>query len=1152
LQPNSPVYTIPTSMRLTGLLDVAAIARSLSAIMRRHEALRTIFAVIDGQPVQVIAPAQALPLPLIDLQALPEAGREAMARRLASEEAQRPFDLERGPLLRASLLRLGAAEHMLLLNIHHIASDGWSGVVFMRELSILYAARLAGQPAVLPELPIQYADYAIWQREWLQGVEDEHQASPLQAQLAYWRARLAGLPVLHLPTDHPRPAITTFQGALHSFGLPPALGEGLLGLSRREGATLFMTLLAAWKLLLARYSGQDDIMVGTPIANRTRAETEPLIGFFVNTLVLRTDLAGNPSFREVLRRTRATCLEAYVHQDLPFEQVVEALQPTRDLSRNPLFQISFALQNTPGATLELPNITVHALDVDHTTAKFDLTLELTETAQGLAGRLEYRTDLFEAATIARMAVHLETLLHGIVANPAQRLADLPLLTEGERRQLLVDWNATAVGVRDQGSGVGGATVEASCIHQLFEAQAAQTPDMIALVFEDRQLTYRELNARANQLAHHLRALGVGPEVRVGLCMERSPELVIGIFGILKAGGAYVPLDPTYPPARLAFMLEDAQVRVLITHQRMDDGRWTMDDLGASDSPIVNRKSKIVNLSADWPIIAQQPPTCPASGVTPANLAYVIYTSGSTGRPKGVLIAQQNLVQSTWTRIRFYREPFSSFLLLSSVAFDSSVVGIFWPLCQGAQLVLPPEGEQRDVSQLAATIMRQRISHILSLPSLYALLLEQTDQLESLRMVSVAGEACPAALIRQHQARLPQTALFNEYGPTEGTVWSSVYDCRSADAHTSVPIGHPIANTQIYLLDAHLQPVPIGVPGELYIGGSGLARGYFARPDLTAARFVPNPFAGDKETSRQADKEREDVAATQDSSFVLRPSSFRLYKTGDLARYWPDGSIEYLGRLDQQVKLRGYRIELGEIELMLGRHPSVQETVVLAREDVPGDTRLVAYLVQRSGIGDQGPGSDDKETSRQADKENPNVSLSAPRLPIPDPRTLIPALRAFLKEWLPDYMVPTAFVLLESLPITPNGKVDRRALPAAGQAGSSSDGAFVAPRTALEEILAAFWAEVLRIEQVSIHDSFFDLGGQSLLATQVISRVRQAFQVKLTVSSLFMAPTVASLAGHMIADESQPGQMEKIARILKRVKGLSSEDMSKLLEQAKKR
>ncbi|MBW4546343.1 MAG: amino acid adenylation domain-containing protein [Symplocastrum torsivum CPER-KK1] len=1019
LEPNSPVYNEPFTIRFGGAIDVDALSKALNEIIKRHESLRERFITIDGQPVQVIDPPSTFNLAVVDLRQFPEDQREAEALRLAIRESKQLFDLTSGPLLRATLMQLADQDYRLFLTVHHIVIDGVSIYsVFVPELAALYEAFSTAKPSPLAELPIQYADFTLWQRQWLAG-------EILESQLNYWKQQLRGdLPVLQLPYDRPRPAVQTFRGARQCLTLSKDLTSSLKALSRQEGVTLFMTLLAAFKTLLYRYTEQEDIVVGTVSAGRNRPEIEGLIGFFLNTLVLRTDMSGSPSFRQLLGRVREITLGAYGHEDLPFEKLIQTLQPDRNLSHNPLFQVAFVLE-PPMPSLNC-GWTMSQLDIQTDTAKLDLTLELDERPEGIIGRFEYNTDLFDASTISRMIDHFQTLLEGIVADPDKRLWELPLLTVAQQQQLMALNNTKA-----------DYPLEA-CIHQLFEAQVERTPDAVAVVFEGEQLTYLQLNQRANQLAHHLQKLGVEPEMLVGICVERSLEMVVGLLGILKAGGAYLPLDPSYPQERLAFMLEDAQVSVLLTQQKL-----------VADLPEYGGHRFC--LDTEWEVLAQESEEKPLSSVTTDNLAYTIYTSGSTGKPKGVLVTHQNLVHSTSARISYYSEPVTSFLLLSSFAFDSSIAGIFWTLCQGGILVLPPAKFQQELLQLTKLIAQHHVSHLLSLPSLYNLILEQAEpqQLTCLRTVIVAGEPCSRELVEHHSKLLANTSLFNEYGPTEGTVWSSVYHCQPSGIRTQVPIGRPIANMQIYLLNKYLNPVPIGVPGEIHIGGAGIARGYLNRPELTNQKFIPNPFSDE-------------------------PGQ-RLYKTGDLARYLSDGNIEFLGRLDHQVKIRGFRIELGELESTLLQHPSVRETAVIAREDIPSDKRLVAYIV-----------------------------------PNPEQTPTIDGLRRFLKQKLPDYMVPSAFVLLNTLPLTPNGKVDRRALPVPDQSRPDQSVKFMAPRTSIEQQLADIWAEVLRLEQVGVHDNFFELGGHSLLATQVISRLRQAFGVELPVRALFEAPTVADL------------------------------------------
>jgi amino acid adenylation domain-containing protein len=1026
LAPDNPFYNIPTAIRLKGPLNVAALKQSLNEVVRRHEALRTTFATVDGQPMQVIAPTLTIDLSLVDLQQIADTEREAEAQRLATQEAQLAFNLTQGPLVRLTLLQLDREDHVMLLTMHHIVSDEWSIDLFWREMEVLYEAFSTGAPSPLPELPIQYADFAHWQRQWLQG-------EVYQKQLSYWREQLGGdLPTLTLPTDRPRPAIQAFRGAKQSLTIPKVISESLKVLSRQEGVTLFMTLLAAFKTLLYRYTGQEDILVGSPVANRNRTEIEGLIGFFVNTLVLRTNLADNPSFRELLGRVREMALGAYSHQDLPFEKLVEELQPERSLGYNPLFQAMFVLQDASTSVPEFPNLTASVMEVESSTSHFDLTLSMRETEQGLAALLEYNTDLFDAVTMTRMLGHLQTLLEGIIANPDLSLSHLPLLTEAERHQLLVEWNDTQADYPQD-----------LCAHQLFEAHAERTPEALAVVFastaarheEEQRLTYAELNRRANQLAHYLQTLGVGPEVCVGLCLERSPEMIVGLLGILKSGGAYVPLDPEYPEERLAFMMEDSQVPVLLTQQRL------VDSLPANGA-------RLVCLDTDWPVIARSNAENPVSGATSENLAYIIYTSGSTGTPKGVLLQHRGLVNFATAYVDILEVgPDSRWLQFSSISFDASLAEIFTALTAGGTLHLAARATLLSPVDLLDLLRRHAITAAILPPAMLAVL-PATD-LPQLQTLISAGEACSPQIVADWA---PGRRFYNGYGPTEATIGPTLYRIKSGDERAeNIPIGRPLANYQAYVLDPFLQSTPIGVPGELYLGGVGLARGYLNRPTLTAERFIPHPFSD-----------------TTDA---------RLYRTGDLTCYRSDGNIEFLGRIDHQVKIRGFRIELGEIETVLNQHPAMKEAVVIAREDTPGDKRLVAYIVPDS------------------------VHAAT-----------ISELRSFLKEKLPDYMVPSAFVKLDVFPLTPNGKVDRRALPKPDETRSELDEGYVAPRNEIETELVEIWEALLETRPIGVKDDFFDLGGHSLLAAQLAAQIERVFATNLPLVTLFQNPTIEELAG----------------------------------------
>jgi amino acid adenylation domain-containing protein/non-ribosomal peptide synthase protein (TIGR01720 family) len=1102
LDPDTPLYNIPDAVRMCGQLDSAALERSLNEVARRHETLRTTFPSVGGKPVAHIAPQLQLSLPITDLRGLADEERETEARRLIDEEARRPFNLARGPLVRAALLRLANDEHILLLTMHHIISDGWSTGVLVREVAELYAAFAAGRAAPLPELPIQYVDFAAWQRQWLQN-------ETLDAQLDYWRRRLDGATTaLELPTDRPRPAVQSPRGAHLMFALPAALSEQLNALSRQENATLFMTLLAAFQILLHRYSGQDDITVGTPIANRTRRDIEELIGCFINTLALRGDLSGAPTFRELLGRAHETALEAYAHQDVPFEMVVDAVQPERDLSRTPLFQAMFILQNTPVGPLALPGLTLQPLEIENSASTFDLTLTMEEGPNGLRGALEYCTDLFDASTAERMMRHFQILLEGITADPDRPIAHLPLFDQGELKQILVDWNATQVDFSGDWR-----------IHRLFEEQAARTPDAVAVILPpdvDRpraeQLTYAELNARANQLARYLHGLGVGPEALVGVCLERSLELIVAVLGVLKAGGAYLPLDPSYPAERLTMMLEDARPLVVLgdREQGTGDTRPTTEDERRKTNDgrrTTGRHRTWIDLNAAWDRIAQEADGNPAGGAAADDLAYVIYTSGSTGRPKGVMVTHHNVANAykAWESAYGLRSDTQRHLQMASFSFDVFSGDLARALCSGGALVLCPRDALLDPPRLYALMRQYQIDCAEFVPAVLRPLMQHLEEhalrLDFMRLL-VCGSDSWSVSEYQRLRNLcgPATRLINSYGLTETTIDSTYFEQNDRDLADDqlVPIGRPFANTQLYILDTALQPVPIGVPGELYIGGAGVARGYLNRPELTAERFVDCGLwivdCGSRHESLQ-----------NPQSTIQN----RVYKTGDRARYRPDGVVELLGRVDHQVKLRGFRIELGEIEAALGRHPAVQHAVALVHETATGSKRLVAYVVPTSD--DRRPTNDDRlTTTDQRRPTNDGRRTTDDRPLTPDPRPLIPDIRAFLRERLPDYMNPSAYVVLDSLPLTPNGKIDRKALPAPelehDEARTDDD----APRSAVEDVLAGIWANVLGLPRVGLHDNFFELGGDSILSIQVIAQANQA-GLRLTPRNLFQAPTVAELA-----------------------------------------
>jgi amino acid adenylation domain-containing protein/non-ribosomal peptide synthase protein (TIGR01720 family) len=1027
LEPGSALYNIALALRLRGPLNQGALDRTLREVVSRHEILRTRFEAVAGQPVQIVSPPTRVEVPLLDLAHLPVAEREAEVRRIAAAEGQQPFNLSQGPLLRVKLLRLGAEEHVLLCTMHHIISDGWSMGVLVREVSTLYATFSNGQPSPLPELPIQYADYAVWQREQLQG-------EALERQLSYWREQLSDAPqVLELPTDRPRHAVQNYHGAAESFILSRELTEQLKQLSRRQNVTLFMMLLAAFQTLLSRYGGQDDVLVGTPIANRTRRETEGLIGFFVNTLVLRTRFNSELSFVELLRQVREITLGAYAHQELPFEKLIDELQPERSLSHTPLFQVMFALQNTPEERVQLEGLELAIIESENETAKFELTLSMTEGVSGLAGTINYRTELFDASTIRRLSRHFEQLLKSIVSNPEQRVADLPILTEDDQR-LVSQVNDTRRSFQSN-----------QCAHQFFEHQAERSPDATALVFAEESMTYAELNRRANQLAHRLRSFGVGPEVPVGILMGRSFEMVIAILGVLKAGGAYVPLDPEYPRERLSFMLADAGVSMLLTQRRL---------IGRTPQ----HSAHVILLDEDWKAIAGESEENPVNRTEAENPAYVIYTSGSTGTPKGVMLTHRGLCNLAHNQAQnYYIGHQDRVLQAASLSFDASVAEIFMALLSGATLCLVRKESLFPGPELTDLLREQAITNVTLPPS--ALNVLPTAELPALRSLVSAGEACSLEIVKRWAGG---RHFINGYGPTEATV------CATYGEHTALQnrltIGRPIPNVQVYILDQRLNLVPIGVPGELYIAGCGLARGYLKRPALTAERFIPNPFS-------------------------TEPGA-RLYRTGDLARYLEDGNIEFIGRIDEQVKVRGYRIELGEIEAALSRHEAVKEAAVLLREIEPGEKRLVAYVVAANG--------------RQLTHDE---------------------LRGFLQEQLPAYMLPSAFVQLEALPLAANGKLDYKGLPAYEHGRVESKESYVPPRTATEELLASIWSKLLRVQRVGIHDNFFKLGGDSILSVQIVARANRA-GLRLTPRLLFQHQTIAALAAAAASANGSPAHVQQ--------------------------
>ena len=1028
LEGANATYNIPLAISLTGNLKIHVLEKALSEIVQRHEVLRTSFQTVDGTPRQIIDPEATLNIKVTDLQYLPETERQTALKQELQQEANIPFNLEEAPLIRCSLWQLSQTEYVLLITMHHIVSDGWSLGILNQELSTLYKAFLAGKSSPLEKLPVNYADFSVWEKQWLRG-------EILENQLNYWRQQLQNAPeLLQLPTDRPRPNIQTHKGKTQRFLLNTELTQKIQNLANESGKTLFMTLWAAFTTLLYRYSGQSDILIGSSIANRNRSEIESLIGFFVNTLVLRSNFQDNPSFLELLNQVKETTLKAYEHQDVLLEQV---LPSQRSLSYAYLFQVMFILQ-PPVVELELPGLTCHQLYVESAIAKFDLTVSMTETVQGLEGEWEYKTDLWDDSTIKRMASHFENLLSAIVTHPYKTVNELPLLSETERDQLLIEWNNTQT-----------AYPQDKCIHQLFEEQVKITPNAIAVIFEEQQLTYLELNQKANQVARHLQSLGVKAESLVGICVERSLEMVIGVLGTLKAGGAYVPLDPNYPAERLSYMLTNSKVDVLLTQQ----------DLLSS---LPSTPAQIVCLDKDWGVIEKYSHSPLNTDVSSNNLAYVIYTSGSTGQPKGVMIEHRSLVKAYWGWEKAYqlKSTTTCHLQLANFSFDVFTGDWVRALCSGAKLVLCSSEIRTDPAQLYSLMRYQKVDFAEFVPALIRPLveyLEQNQQLLDFMQILIVGS--DIWYMGEYRTLVnycgSDSRVINSYGITECTIDSTFFEDEknSIPEQALVPIGRPMSNTKIYILDQQLQPVPIGVIGELYIGGDGLARGYLNRPELTQEKFIANPFQ----------------------------TGERIYKTGDIARYLNDGNIEYLDRIDNQVKIRGFRIELGEIEAVINTHPQIQQTVVIAREDIPGNKRLVAYIVTE----------DELLNTHQ--------------------------LRECLKQKLPEYMLPSAFVFLKNLPLTPNGKIDRKALPAP-DLDLSTGGQLILPRDTIELKLAQIWSDLLGINPIGVTNNFFELGGHSLLAVSLMAQIQKQFHKKLSLATLFQNSTIEQIA-HLLRLET---------------------------------
>ncbi|MFL6515419.1 MAG: non-ribosomal peptide synthetase [Chthoniobacterales bacterium] len=1013
LEPDTFTYNDSHGVRLQGALDADALQHALGTIVQRHEVLRTCFVLVNGTPEQQIAPAKPFTLEFRDLSTRPAAVREVEAEATLAGFVRRPFDFGRDLFLRAALVRTSAEEHILVLLTHHIASDGWSQGRLFHELSECYRAFRSRSAATLPALPIQYADYALWQRQWLQGEE-------LDRQVTYWRAKLTGAPTVELPTDRSRPAIQSYCGAKFCFRLPTAAAVQLAEFGHRESATPFMTLLAGFQVLLSRLTDQDNIVIGTPIANRQRVELENLIGFFVNTLVLRADLSSKPSFREFVRQVKSTALDAYSHQDVPFDKLVEELNPERDLSRHPLFQVMFVLQNTPSKPLRLEGLTASSFPVSTNSTPLDLELHLSPEGESYTGTFTYNTDLFDPETIEQFARHYQTLLQSLVVDPGRNVFEVPLLTAGEREQLVFEWNNTAV---DYPAG--------ACLHHLVEDQAEKTPDAIAVTFGADSLTHRQLNARANQLANRLHGLGLQRETPVAICLDRSLDMLVALLAVLKAGGTYVPIDPNFPPARVQLILGDCHAALLLAHERLRD-------------VCADFEGKVVCLDGiDW----KDDSDAFEVEVSPQDAAYIIYTSGSTGVPKGVVVEHRSVVNFLRSmRMSPGIRDEDVLVAVTSISFDISVLELFLPLTVGARVVIAPDASRGDPVQLAKLLTECKATILQATPATWSLLAQNDWKMTSLKAL-VGGERLPHELAHRILERCGE--LWNLYGPTETTVWSLITPV--GPEQEAIIIGKPIANEQAYLVDRTGELVPVGVPGELLIGGAGLARGYLNRTELTAERFTRNPFAPGSGT--------------------------RVYRTGDVCRYRRDGNLQFIGRRDQQLKVRGFRVEPCEIEAAMLKHSGIDRCVVVDWPDGSGDKRLVAYFTVTAGA------------------TEPNATL----------------LRTSLKETLPEYMVPASFVRLDALPVSTAGKVNRKALPAPLDPGRIPTDQQAMPRNTIERQLAEIWQDLLQSRGVGRSDDFFALGGHSLMAVRLITEINKTFGTELPLVTVFRTPTIEGMA-----------------------------------------
>ncbi len=1050
LQPGGTFYNIPMGLRLTGRLDIDALQKSLQHVVDRHEILRTRFRTREGSPIQEIQEHVSMHLPLTGILHLNESERKKELERLTNEEVARPFNLEEGPLIRAQMVRMKDDEHILLITLHHIITDGWSMGILVEEIATAYVDQIEGRESTHEAMPIQYADYATWQRNWLQGEQ-------LDQQLAYWKEQLRDAPpALELPTDRPRGATASFNGATEYLELSPDLSERIESLSKKESATPFMTLLAAFETLLHRYTGQTEIVVGTPIAGRRQSSVERLIGFFVNNLVLRTSFTEADSFKKLVHRVRTMTLNAYAHQDVPFEKLVEEFHPARNMGRAPLFQVMFVFQNVPISSIELPELKIENMQVSNSTANFELSLVIHNTPDGYVAEMEYNTDLFDAATIRRMLEHYKSLIKAIVADPTQRVSSVEFLEHQETQQQLVTWNNTSMRYPAH-----------LCTHQIFELLAESHAGTEAVAFLAElghespilNLSYADLNRKANQLARYLLAFGFGREHLAGICMERSVDVVIGMLAAMKAGGGFVPLDPAYPRERLAYMLKDSGISILLTHEKL------VDRLPIADT------QKVVCVDRDRQAISQQADTNLNADLAPGNLAYVIYTSGSTGKPKGTMLSHGGLCNLAAAQKRaFDVEAGTRILQFSSLSFDASVWETVMALLNGGTLCLARQELITDVSVLDSVLRSLRVN-IVTLPS-SVLMVMRNEALPDLRTIIAAGEKCTNEIVERWSSG---RRFFNAYGPTETTVCATMHECKEA-APFGPPIGRPLPNFDVYVLDGQLKPVPVGVLGELHVGGIGLARGYLHRPEITAEKFVPHPFS--------------------------QKNGARLYKTGDLCRYHPDGTIEFVGRIDQQVKVRGFRIELGEIESVVTEFAGVRNVAVVARDAARGEKSLVAYVVV-------------EPTDSSANHQD-----------------RINELKNFLRTRMPEYMVPSLIIELQEMPLTRSGKIDRRALPAPDRALIDAEREYVSPRNETEETLCSIAASLLDLGRVGIDDNFFDLGGHSLLATQFVSRLREEFAVDLPLRVIFEKPTIAGIGEEieLLRQSDSRASVQKIQRV----------------------